>query len=91
VKRRQRLERLMRNVDVGGPIRLYETFDDAELLLVAREERGLEGIVSKRGSAPYVSCKTDSWIKVKCKPWRAANRERYKLFEAKRRSWRSLP
>ena len=75
----------MRNVDVGGPIRLYETFDDAERLLVACEERGLEGIVSKRGSAPYVPGRTRSWSKVKCKAWRAANRERCKVGEAKRR------
>jgi len=81
VKRRQRLERLLQNVEVGGAIRLSETFDDAERLLVACEERGLEGIVSKRGYATYVSGKTHSWIKVKCKAWREANRKRYKLFE----------
>jgi len=81
VKRRRHLEGLMRKVEPSA-IRLSETFDDPERLLIACEERGLEGIVSKRRAAPYVSGKTHSWIKVKCKAWRAANRERYKLFEA---------
>ena len=89
VTRRKRLERLMQKIEHGGPIRLSETFNDAERLLVACEERGLEGIVSKRAAAPYVSGKTHSWIKVKCKAWREANRERYKLFEAKGRDRRS--
>jgi len=79
---------LMRKVELDA-IRLSETFDAPERLLIACEERGLEGIVSKRRAAPYVSGKTHSWIKVKCAAWRKANRERYRLFQARPRSPRS--
>ena len=42
---------------------------------------GLEGIVSKKRTAPYVSGNRSGWIKVKTAAWREANRKRYKLFE----------
>jgi bifunctional non-homologous end joining protein LigD len=29
-------------------------------------KQGLEGIVSKRANAPYISARTESWLKVKC-------------------------
>jgi len=45
------------------------------------EERGLEGIVSKRRDAPYRSGECRDWRKVKTAAWRKANRERWRLFE----------
>jgi ATP-dependent DNA ligase len=45
------------------------------------EERGLEGIVSKRRDAPYRSGECRDWRKVKTLVWREANRERWRLFE----------
>ena len=45
------------------------------------ERMGLEGIVSKRRDQFYRSGKNPNWIKVKTATWRAANRERYNLFE----------
>jgi ATP-dependent DNA ligase len=42
---------------------------------------GIEGIVSKKRSAPYVAGSNSGWTKVKTRTWREANRERYKLFE----------
>jgi hypothetical protein len=44
------------------------------------EQRGLEGVVSKRRDAPYRSGR--DWPKIKTTAWREANRERWRLFEA---------
>jgi ATP-dependent DNA ligase len=49
--------------------------------LAACARRGLEGIVSKRRNAPYRSGVRSGWIKVKTATWRAANWERWRLFE----------
>jgi hypothetical protein len=62
-------------------LRLSETFDDGVKLLEAAGQMRLEGIVSKKRSAPYVGGAGCGWIKVKTREWREANRERYKLFE----------
>jgi ATP-dependent DNA ligase len=56
-------------------------FDDPHRLLVACEERRLEGIVSKRVDAPYRSGNASDWIKLKSAGWREANKERWRLFE----------
>jgi ATP-dependent DNA ligase len=45
------------------------------------EERGLEGVVSKRCDAPYRSGECRDWREVKTLAWREANRERWRLFE----------
>ena len=60
---------------------LVEAFDDGVKLLEAAERHGLEGIVSKRRDAPYRSGECRDWVKVKTAAWRAANRERWRLFE----------
>ncbi|MGZ5238844.1 MAG: DNA ligase D [Caldimonas sp.] len=48
-------------------IRLSQSFDapPAQMLEAARQ-MGLEGIILKRGDAPYVSGRTESWLKLKC-------------------------
>jgi bifunctional non-homologous end joining protein LigD len=56
-------------------------FDNGAKLLEAAERHGLEGIVSKRARAPYRSGPSRDWVKVKTAGWRAANRERWRLFE----------
>jgi bifunctional non-homologous end joining protein LigD len=58
-----------------------ELFEDGLALLRVAEERGLEGIVSKRRDAPYRSGECRDWRKVKTTAWREANRERWRLFE----------
>ena len=78
-ERRYLLRRLLKRADRDA-LRLSETFDDPHALLAACEKHSLEGIVSKRRDEPYRSPKS-GWIKVKTATWRAANRERYKLFE----------
>ena len=62
-------------------LRFSETFTDPSKLLVAAERQGLEGIVSKLGHQPYHSGKNPGWIKVKCRAWREANRDRWELFQ----------
>ena len=81
-ERRHLLRRVLRRADKS--LRLSETFDDPHALLTAVERHALEGIVSKRRDAPYVSGSRGGWIKVKTATWRAANRERYRLFERDR-------
>jgi ATP-dependent DNA ligase len=60
---------------------MSENFRDPLALLRAAETHGLEGIVSKLKGDCYRSGKNAGWIKVKTAAWRAANQERYKLFE----------
>jgi len=60
---------------------LSEAFEDGLALLRVAEERGLEGVVSKRRDAPYRSGECRDWRKVKTAAWREANRERWRLFE----------
>ena len=62
-------------------VSLSEPFEDGLALLRVAEERGLEGIVSKRRDAPYRSGECRDWRKVKTVAWREANRERWWLFE----------
>ncbi len=48
-------------------LRFSEAFDAAPGDLVASAcNMGLEGIMAKRQSAPYVSRRTDTWVKIKC-------------------------
>jgi bifunctional non-homologous end joining protein LigD len=79
-ERRERLRQLLARAD-RYLLRYSDAFDDGEKLLEAAARLNLEGIVSKKRSAPYVAGPNCGWIKVKTQTWRAANRERYKLFE----------
>ncbi|MCE9657303.1 MAG: DNA ligase D [Burkholderiales bacterium] len=48
-------------------IRLSQSFDaPPSQMLEAARQMGLEGIILKRGDAPYVSGRTESWLKLKC-------------------------
>lgn len=79
-ERKDRLATLLSAAD-NERLRLSESFDDGVKLLEAAGRMRLEGIVSKKRSAPYVAGVNCGWIKVKTREWREANRERYKLFE----------
>jgi bifunctional non-homologous end joining protein LigD len=79
-QRRERLLHLLSGAD-QDLLRFSESFEDADKLLAATARMGLEGIVSKKRSAPYVAGPNCGWVKVKTQPWRQANRERYKMFE----------
>jgi hypothetical protein len=45
------------------------------------EHRAMILVVGIVRSVPYVAGTNCGWVKVKTQTWRAANRERYKLFE----------
>ena len=47
---------------------------------------GLEGVVSKRRSAPYRSGSKSGWIKVKSASWRDTNKDRGELFHRRKES-----
>ena len=82
-ERKARLEKLILAANVGW-LHYSESFDDGIELLKAADRMKLEGIVSKRRDSPYRSGKKSAWIKVKCAAWRAANKERWRLFERHR-------
>ena len=65
-ERKARLKTLL--ADASGRIRYVEHFETGgEAVLQSACSMHLEGIVSKRLSAPYVSGRSDSWIKSKCR------------------------
>jgi bifunctional non-homologous end joining protein LigD len=79
-ERRYLLRQLLKRRDQDA-VRLSEVFDDPHELLAACEKRGLEGIVSKLRDQPYKSGDNKGWIKVKTAAWRAANKDRWELFQ----------
>ena len=66
VARRARLERLLAKAE-SESIRFSESFDVApSQMLAAAFQLGMEGIIVKRGDSPYISARTESWLKLKC-------------------------
>ncbi len=48
-------------------VRLSQSFDASpERMLEAAKQMGLEGIILKRPDSPYVSARTETWLKLKC-------------------------
>ena len=69
-KRKQRLKKLLKEHGAGakGAIRFVDHFDShGDAVLKSACQMNLEGIVSKRLDAPYVSGRTDTWTKAKCR------------------------
>jgi bifunctional non-homologous end joining protein LigD len=68
-ERKERLQQLLSKAgDDGGRLRFVEHFEDGgEAVLRSACRLSLEGTVSKRGDAPYVSGRTDTWVKSKCR------------------------
>jgi ATP-dependent DNA ligase len=60
---------------------LVEAFDGGEELLRAADRLHLEGIVSNCRNLPYRSGPCRDWRKIKTEAWRAANWDRWRLFE----------
>ncbi|MCW3152936.1 DNA ligase D [Achromobacter spanius] len=64
--RRKLLAQLM-DASQDDCLRFSEAFKEAPANLVASAcKMGLEGLMAKRQSAPYVSRRSDSWLKIKC-------------------------
>jgi bifunctional non-homologous end joining protein LigD len=57
------------------------TFADPIKLLKTCDKMNLEGIVSKRKDSAYRSGPTKDWLKIKTATRRAANRDRWEMFE----------
>ena len=81
-ERKRRLARLIARSDIPC-LHLVEAFDDGVKLLETAERMQLEGIVSKRRNSAYRSGECRDWRKIKTAAWRAANRERWRMFEWK--------
>jgi bifunctional non-homologous end joining protein LigD len=66
--RKQRLKALLEEADLGATLRFVEHFESTgnEVWLSACKMQ-LEGIVSKRVDAPYVSGRNGGWTKAKCR------------------------
>jgi bifunctional non-homologous end joining protein LigD len=71
INRKQRLRQLLSKASDDTRLRFVEHFEDGgEAVLRSACRLSLEGIVSKRGDAPYVSGRTNTWAKSK---WRAGH------------------
>lgn len=68
-ERRTLLRRIIKTPAIeGGPVRFSEDFPGtAQRLLELACRHGLEGLIGKRWDAPYVSGRTESWIKLTCR------------------------
>jgi bifunctional non-homologous end joining protein LigD len=80
MKRKGSLQALLERFDCPA-ILPSEAFADGQALLRAAEKHCLEGVVSKRRSAPYRSGDCRDGRKIKTVAWRGANRERWRMFE----------
>jgi ATP-dependent DNA ligase len=56
-------------------------FNDPVKLLDTCHKMGFEGILSKRRESAYRPGPTRDWLKIKTASWRAANRDRWELFD----------
>jgi bifunctional non-homologous end joining protein LigD len=66
VARRARLQGLIGDVE-GEGVRFSQAFDVAPAqMLAAACQLGMEGVIVKRADAPYVSSRTETWLKLKC-------------------------
>jgi bifunctional non-homologous end joining protein LigD len=66
--RKERLQKLLADGSDDARLRFVEHFaDGGEAVLRSACRLSLEGIVSKRGDAPYVSRRTNTWVKSKCR------------------------
>ena len=60
---------------------VIDQFNDGDDLMQWCEKFKLEGVVSKKRDAPYVSGECRSWVKSKCATWKEENKERWRSFE----------
>jgi len=67
-ERKSRLETFLGKPAANSRIRyVSHLVSNAEAVLASACKIGLEGIISKKLSAPYHSGRTDSWVKAKCR------------------------
>lgn len=56
---------LRESVNLDGPLRISDHFDQGKSLFEAAKQQGLEGILAKRRSSPYLEGRTREWLKIK--------------------------
>jgi len=56
---------LRESVKLDGPLRISDHFDAGISLFEAAKQQGLEGILAKRRSSPYLEGRTREWLKIK--------------------------
>lgn len=78
-ERRFHLDRLLRRVS-HPVIRPVQLFHDGLALLLALEDLGLEGVISKHLGAHYRSGPNPDWVIVKTKAWKEAKKQRSGSF-----------
>jgi bifunctional non-homologous end joining protein LigD len=67
LERKAALKRFLAAAGTADVIRYTDHFEEGGPLILKKAcEMGLEGLVSKRGNAPYRSGRTDNFIKTKC-------------------------
>jgi len=67
-ERKARLQNFLADAGEDARLRFVEHFETGgEAVLRSACRLNLEGIVSKRNDAPYVSGRTDTWVKSKCR------------------------
>ena len=67
VARRAKLQEMFANVGGEATIRFSQSFDVAPVqMLAAACQLGMEGVIAKRADSPYVSARTETWLKLKC-------------------------
>ena len=79
IKRRRQRTELVARSDVYC-LHLAQVFDNGAKLLKAAERHGLEGIVQASSLSLPLGTIRD-WVKTKTVAWRAANRERWRMFQ----------
>ena len=86
-ERKERLQQLLLKTSDDDRLRFVEHFEDGgEAVLRSACRLSLEGIVSKRGDAPYVSGRTNTWGKSKCRAGHEVVVGGYSTTEGKFRS-----
>ena len=86
-ERKERLQQLLSKAGDDARLRFVEHFEDGgEAVLRSACRLSLEGIVSKRGDAPYVSGRTNTWAKSKCRAGHEVVIGGYSTTEGKFRS-----
>ena len=87
IERKERLQSLLSKAGDDTRLRFVEHFEDGgEAVLRSACRLSLEGIVSKRGNAPYVSGRMNTWAKSKCRAGHEVVIGGYSTTEGKFRS-----
>jgi bifunctional non-homologous end joining protein LigD len=85
--RKERLQQLLSKAGNDARLRFVEHFETGgEAVLRSACRLSLEGIVSKRSDAPYVSERTNTWVKSKCRAGHEVVIGGYSTTEGKFRS-----